>query len=500
MQVTMHFQSISYVWLLLASAAIMAMLEAYAWHHRTTPGAPPFALLMLLAVAWALANALEMAGTNLPTKLFWANVQYLGYVALPLAWLALALQYTGRQAWLTRRRLAWLSVEPLVTVVLAWTSNLHGLLRRNVRLDMSGPFPVIGKTFGPWFWVHAAYTYTLLAFTVYLLAGALRRPSSLYRRQTLVLLVGVLLPLIANALYNFGLSPIPRHDISPAVLCLSGAIVAWGLFRYRLFDIMPVARDTVLEGMDDGVIVLDMGERIVDLNQAAQRMLGQPAATAIGQPVDRAFSAWPDLLELSRDAAAQRCESALGVGAGQRQYSLRGLPLVDRSSRPVGRLLVLRDITDREQAEARLLEQGAALAALEERGRLARELHDGLGQVLGYVNVQTQATRELLASGRIVEADAFMERMAAVAQDAQADVRESILISGLTSHPDKTSCPPWSSAWRALSDTTGFARKWSCAMKPPRRSLSLALQCNCCVSSRRRSPTSESTPTPATCG
>ncbi len=242
-----------------------------------------------------------------------------------------------------------------------------------------------------------------------------------------MLLLGVLLPLISNALYNFGLSPIPRHDISPAVLCLSGVIVAWGLFRYRLFDIMPVAEDTVLDGMDDGVIVLDMGRRIVDLNQAAQRMLGQPAVTAIGQPLDRAFSAWPDLLELSRDAAARRCESTLGVGAGQRQYSLHGLPLVDRRGRPVGRLIVFRDITDDEKAEARLLEQGAALAALEERGRLARELHDGLGQVLGYVNVQTQATRELLASGRIVEADAYLERMAAVAQDAQADVRESIL-------------------------------------------------------------------------
>jgi hypothetical protein len=189
----MHFQYIPYLWILIASAAVTAALGTYAWRHRTVPGATPFAVLMLLAVVWSLANALEMAGTDLPTKLFWANVQYLCYVTLPVAWLALALQYTYRGEWLTRRNLALLTIEPLITVALVWTNDLHGLMRRNVHLDTAGPFPVIGKTFGPWFWVHAAYTYVLILLTLYLFVAALRG-SPLYRRQTQLLLIRAFCP------------------------------------------------------------------------------------------------------------------------------------------------------------------------------------------------------------------------------------------------------------------------------------------------------------------
>jgi PAS domain S-box-containing protein len=423
----MHFQYNPYVWVLLASAAVTAGLGVYAWRQRTVQGATSFALLMLMAVVWALANALEMAGTDLPTKLFWANVQYLCYVALPVAWLTLALQYTGRDEWLTRRNLVLLSIEPVVTVALVWTNDLHGLMRRNIYLDTAGPFPVIGKAFGPWFWLHAAYTYLLLTLTIYLLIEALRRPSPLYRRQTLVLLIGSLLPMIWNALYNFGLSPIPRYDVAPAVLSLSGIVVAWGLFRYRLFDVVPVARATVMEGMDDGVIVLDVQNRVVDLNPAVQRILGWPASQVIGRPAAEVLGSWPGLLALCRNEAMTQTELVVSEGDVQQCYDVHCSPLSDGRGRQIGQLVVWHDITELRRARTQSLQQERAVAVLEERERLARELHDSLGQVLGYVNVQAQAARELLSGGKVAEADAHLARLAALTQDAQADVRESIV-------------------------------------------------------------------------
>ena len=423
----MHFQYIPYIWLLLASAAVAAALGIYAWRHRTVPGATPFAVLMLVVVVWSLANALEMAGTDLPTKIFWANVQYLCYGAIPVAWLALALQYTGRGGWLTRSRLAWLAIEPLITVLLVWTNDLHGLMRRNVHLDTAGPFPVIGKTFGPWFWVHAAYTYLLLLVIIYLYVETLPRVPLFYRKQILVLLISFLLPLAWNLLYNFGLSPVPRHDLAPAMLSLAGVGVAWTLFRYRLFDLVPVARATVIESMADGVIVLDAQNRIVDLNPAAQETLGWTASQAVGQQAAQVFSAWPDLIALCRNATVTQTESVLGTGDAQRYYDLHSSPLSDRRGRPIGRVIALRDVTERKHAQIQLLQQQRALAALEERERLGRELHDSLGQVLGYVNVQVQAARELFSSGQAATADATLSRLAKVAQEAHADVREYIL-------------------------------------------------------------------------
>jgi len=354
-----------------------------------------------------------------------------------VAWLALALQISDRGEWLTRRNLALLSVEPLITAVLAWTDPMHGLMRRDIHLDTAGPFPVIAKTFGPWFWVHAAYTYLLLAATLILLIDALRRAPPLYRRQRLTLLVGAVLPMIWNLLYNLGLSPIPRHDIAPAVLSLSGLIVTSGLFRFRLFDITPVARAQVVEGMEDGVIVLDGQERVVDINPAARRLLGRKIVDrAIGQAAADAFASWPELAELVADPVVTRSEFSIGVAsAGPTPYrtlSFRISPLTDWRHRHLGQVIILNDITGRKEAEARLAQQHQALAVLEERQRLARELHDSLGQALGYVNVQALAAQALLRRDQAAQAHEHLQRLGDTARAAQADVREYIAATRIT--------------------------------------------------------------------
>ncbi len=423
----MHFQYIPYIWLLLASAVVGVGLQVYAWRHRTAPGATPFAILCLAASVWAVSNALEMAGTDLPTKLFWANVQYLVYAALPLAWLALVLQCTGRGAWLTPGRLALLAVEPAVAVVLAWTSEFHGLIRQNLYLDTAGPFPVIGKIYGPWFWVHVAYSYFLFATCIYLSVAALRRAPRLYRRQTLTILIGFLLPLVSNVLYNLGLSPAPRHDLAPAVLGFSAIVVGIGLFRFRLFDIRPIARDTVIDSMNDGMVVLDAQNRIVDLNPAAERILGVTASHAVGRAAEDLFSSWPRLVELCRSPAVVHIELSLDTRDKPHWYDAHISPLIDRHGRPMGQVIVWRDITARKQAEVQLLRQQRVLAEMEERERMARGLHDSLAQVLSYANMQAQAARELLTKGQTDTVDTYLARLVDATQEAHTDAREYIL-------------------------------------------------------------------------
>lgn len=397
----MHFQYLPYLWVLVVSAVVTAAVGTYAWRHRSVPGATPFAALMLAAVVWALANGLEMAGTDLPTKLFWANVQYLSYAITPVAWLALALQYTDRGAGLTRRNLAGLFIVPAITVGLAWTNEFHGLLRRNVYLDIAGPFPVVGKTAGPWYWVFIAYTYLLILIAIYFLLDARRRSPHPYRGQSLVLSIGAALPLFTSILYGLGLSPIPRVDISPAIFCVCGLVIAWGLFRYRLFNLMPVARSSVIDSMDDGVIVLDTRHRIVDMNPAARSILGRRSATrsidpAIGDEAARAFGDWGDLLRLTYNPEVTWGESTVTTGDDPCTYELHATALSDRRGRPIGQVITLRDITQRTRTETLLLQQQEALAVMQDRERLAQELHDGLAQDLAGLRLKMSVWHKLV--------------------------------------------------------------------------------------------------------
>ena len=398
----MYWQYTPYVVPLGIAAAVLVALALFAWRRRQAPGAVAFVLLMLAVAEWSLAYALRLVSADLETKLFWAKVRYLGIVIVPAAWLVFVLQYTGRDKWLTRRNLALLIIEPLGTLLLVWTNDWHGLYWSSTKLDREGPFVTFGSTHGVVFWVHAAYSYLLLLLGTFLLIRALVRSPRLYRGQTITALVGALAPLAGNVISTFDLGPFPHLDLTPFAFTLTGLAMVWGLFRFQLLDIVPVARDAVIESMSDGVIVLDAQNRIVDLNPAAQNILGCTAAEAIGQPAVQVFSDQPDglaepsgrglaqvLIGRYRDVTETHAEIVLGEGAALQHFDLRISPLHDWRGRLTGRLIVLRDVTERKQAEeesqrAKEVAEAANQAKSEFISFISHELRAPMTAVMGY--------------------------------------------------------------------------------------------------------------------
>jgi PAS domain S-box-containing protein len=344
-------QLVSYAIPLVITAAISVGLALYSRRRYLAARTGWFALLMLAVSVWSLSYALELSNDGLSGKLFWSKVEYLGITTIPTLWLAFALQYTGREKWLTRRNWLLLSIEPVVTLLLVWTNEAHDLIWQKTALDTSGPFAMLDiVSYGAFFWVHLVYSYVLLALGTWLLAQAFIKSPRLYRRQVAILLVGLLAPWVGNALYITRLSPFPGLDLTPFGYTLTGLAVMWGLFQFRLLDILPVARDAVIAEMPDGVIVLDAENRIVDLNPAAQRIIGRQE-DVIGQPVVLVLSGRPDVIEHFRAQTEARGDVVLGGGQAQGVYDLHTSPLHDRLGRPTGQIVMLHDITERKEAE-----------------------------------------------------------------------------------------------------------------------------------------------------
>jgi PAS domain S-box-containing protein len=330
-------------------------------------GVAPFSILMLAVAEWSLGYALELAGTDVPTKLFWLNIEYLGIVIVPVAWLALALQYTGRTKWLAPRLLVLLSIEPLITLVLVWTNDIHHLIHAKVGLEINSAFTVLVITRGTWYWINVVYSFLLLLLGTALIVSfipTLRRSASVYRGQVSALCIAVLVPWVSNAVTDFGLSPLPHLDLTPLAFTVTGIAMAWSLFRFRLLDITPVARYAVVESMSDAVIVLDKYNRITDLNPAAQRLLGRTLAELVGQPAALVASAWSDHTERFRSATEAHEEIVLTIDGMPHSFDLRISPLSDRRGSLTGRLIVLRDITERKQAEQALRASEARKGAI----------------------------------------------------------------------------------------------------------------------------------------
>ena len=345
--------------LLFIAAAIAGALALYTWHNRRTPGALPFAALLLILFQWSLTYILQLAAADLHTKILWSNITFIGVAATPIAWLVFALEYTGRKAWIDMRRLVLLSIMPLITIAIIFTNESHGLFHSSQRLASEGGFVLLQTENGPWFWVHAAYTYALIMIGLILIIRALLRWPAAYRGQMIWILLATLTPLIANVITIFRLLPI-LIDLTPFAFTVTGIGMAYALFRHHLLDIAPLARDVVIDGMKDGMIVLDANRRIVDMNNAVKEMLGiSMDGDLIGKPIGEVLSPWPHLIQNYRYVNDAQDEITLGTGEAQRWFEMNLSTLRDENKLMLGQVITIRDITRRKRAEILLYENEA---------------------------------------------------------------------------------------------------------------------------------------------
>jgi signal transduction histidine kinase len=393
---------------MLGGAALYAALVGYVWRRRRSSAGSSLVLTLLAAGLWTLAYAFELAAATLPAKQFWGDLKYLGICLLPPAWFAFAASFSGRGHWVNRRSLALLAVEPLAVLALLANRATHDLIR--FYPPGGGGRDAVARS-GPLFWPHLVYTDVVLWGSLGLFVLALMRASRVYRRPSLILIGTLLVPLAANLLYVFGVGPLGRVDLSPFGFLAAGLVVVWGLFRFRLLGIVPVARSLVFETITDAVVVLDPLRRVVNLNPAAERLLGVCAVDGIGRAVEellpalRALPAWPP----RPDAAAAPLRVTLGDGGAARWWELRVSPIPDRRGGQAGWLLVLRDVTSqhlgmerlrRMDEQRRYLLRRLVSAQEEERRQVAGDIHDDLIQAMAAVSLHLQVLRLQLPDPR----------------------------------------------------------------------------------------------------
>ncbi|QIN84353.1 diguanylate cyclase [Rubrobacter tropicus] len=375
----MSIQYTPYVLLPLASALALAFLAVVAWRRKETPAAMPFAALMMAACGSKLAYALMMLSASVNGKIFWTKAEYLGAAAMPVAWLAFALVFADF-AWGRRlhRTVAVLAVIPLCTLLFTLTSGLHGFVWDTVELDRSGPFVVLEMVRGPWYWVHAVYSYALVLCGTALLAYKIARSSRLYHPQGVALLSGVLLSWGASLSHVVGISPV--HNLNPGVLVfpVTGALFALGLFRFRFLDLSPVSRTDAFTSLRDGLIVTDPRGRVVDLNPVAASILGHAPARVLGRGVFGLLPISPAIHRTADDAPHQ--EISLKNGS-TRRYDVTFAPL-EGDGNSLGRLFSLSDVTEKRRAEETLKESEERFRAVFEGAVIGMALTNAEGNLV----------------------------------------------------------------------------------------------------------------------
>jgi len=415
-----------------AAALISLLVAARAFRMRRSAGAPFLVLLMLAVAVWLIVYGIWLYSADQAMKLPIAKIQYLGVVTVPVAWLLFALDYTKKRRWRGRKHAWLLFVIPLTTLILAWTNEYHHLIWHSYDFYQRGPFLLTQIQYGGWFWVNTAYSYACLLVGGALIFQSVVFAPVIYRWQAVCLVMAVLLPWLGNFLYVFKIGVLKGIDLTPLAFMLSGLLLAIALFRLRLLDVVPFARKQLMDSMPDAIIIVDLENKIIEMNPAAMQMVDFKPNGVTGKLFDTVFADYPLLLEtvLNEDVAQKKI--TLKGDHSQRTFELRIFPLYYESERISGKVITLRDITEQVKFEKRLkflhqqfkeVNRKLTLAYSETKaqkdalrdfleGEQAISLMNNHGEILGMTNQMLQLTRftrmELIGTKliRLVESDA----------------------------------------------------------------------------------------------
>ncbi len=342
-----------YVYGSIALLIIMAGLAYYSWRRRAVVGARTFAAFLLVLVAYLASNILLVTQAGALTE-FYYTVRTSLIIPMGLILLLFVMQYTGKSAWLTPAVLAILWLFTLLCLLLIYTNSLHHLMWTSLEAVDLGQLAGVRTYPGELDSVPRIVTAAYSSFALLWILITLTRSYALYRRQAVALLIGVIEPAVLNSLISLHLIPTPLVAVTPLSLSVTALAFAWAIFPYRLFELKPIAQETLVEKTLDGMLVLDNEYHIVDLNPAMQAMMGATKNRALGQNLQKMA---PDIYATTLDAdksVVKRAELALQRDGTTRYFDLRFSHLTDSNGKTQGNMIVMRDMTERAHMEQAL--------------------------------------------------------------------------------------------------------------------------------------------------
>jgi PAS domain S-box-containing protein len=410
----------------------------YAFSHLHVAGAFQYGIVAVGYAVTTLVYGLELTATGLNAKYLADSIQWLTWSVSSVAFVMFALRYTSDakpRAW---RIWLGLLAFPLIFQVLDLTNHLHGLTRVNVQIVAGIPYDALTYEYAAFSWVMIVYLLIVLPWAgIILLFRHYRRTRGVRRSQTTILLLASSIPFVATGLFAANVMLFGQRDYMPLAYAVSNLIVAWGLFRYGLFDLLPLARDMVIDNLPDGIIILDAQDRIVDINNAARQRLHQEKQKLLGKPIRDAFAQYAGFLDVLTNVSQVRQEFKAANDSEKRFFEIETARITRTDGLAMGRVVTLRDITLHKATEAALQRardealnaQHSAIESSQMKSQflatMSHELRTPLNAVIGYAQLQLAG----MVGDMTAEQYQFQERILVNAQHLLQLINEVLDLS-----------------------------------------------------------------------
>ena len=371
--------------LLFLAGVFSLLLSFYVLNERVTTIGKTFSLFAGAISIYSVGYGFELLSATLGEMLFWSKVQYLGIASIPGLILVLVILYTGGRAFFTWPRMILVFTIPLITLLARLTNEFHHLLYTSVGIDASGPGPLLEFTPGPLYRLHDFYSNFVLLVCGFLLIRFLFRAAPSYRKQTFILLIAMGIQWAGYLVYLAGGGP-ENLDINPLLLVLSAPVYALGIFKYFLFNLVPVARDRVFEVIKDGVMVVDKARRLVDYNKQCGKIIPEISKDKIGTGIMDLLGGYPWIHEIFNHAYPESTDISIGEKPDAMSFQLSNQVLFDTKGKNMGNILIFSNVTK----ERKLVKRLENMATTDELTGIYNRRH-----------LITLAEREIARTGRL---------------------------------------------------------------------------------------------------
>ena len=410
------------------SAFLSLGILNYAWRKRNYRSARELSFFLLGQTFWLFGIILELIASDINIKILWDKFQWIGgvisLVSLPY-FAARFANYTLRKKPLFSGLLA---IVPTLFILFVLTDPYHHLLYPDPRLIIEPFFSELTYTYTWLVYVFGLYSYIITIGGVIFLILKSPKDNQIQRMQIAIISTGALIPILGTILGLTGIRLIPQRDPTPLFTALGNVVLAWGLFRYRVFEVLPFARETIVDNLEDLVVVLDAHGRVVEINKTAQRILKLEEINIIGSPVELVLKEWPGILEKFDRPENMSSEEYILNDGKYFHYDVRSTLIRDEKGDYMGRVFVARDVTPYAQLQWQLKSLNESL---EERvAEKTRELTESYETTLeGWAKALELRDKETEGhSRRVVEKTLQLARILGVSENDIVHMRRGVIL------------------------------------------------------------------------
>jgi len=220
-----------------------------------------FIITLSLLLLWVLFLILQIL-LSIPLKIDPIYFDYIVYIAIcfvPVSVYFLGICYSKQNNKIKIINLLSLIV-PVICLLALWTNDLHHLFYEHYSVDLS-----LAK-YGPFSDLQTYYSYFLLGLGLFYILKATIQNSGILSKQSILILLGILIPVVINVLGTFNVIPMTIY-ITPITFTFAIVMCAIAIFKFQFLGIAPIALQIVVNQISDSYVILGMYNNIIDFNE-----------------------------------------------------------------------------------------------------------------------------------------------------------------------------------------------------------------------------------------